>query len=86
MISRKRDIGTQRECTRTDRARSAARSIVRMHAHASQIHVEMRFEEAAYRRGDLFEKRRRLMADWARYIGKGATPGARVVSLRTGVR
>jgi integrase len=23
--------------------------------------------EAAYRRGDLFEKRRRLMADWARY-------------------
>ncbi len=27
--------------------------------------------EAAYRRGDLFEKRRRLMADWARYC---ATP------------
>ncbi len=23
--------------------------------------------EAAYRRGDLFEKRKRLMADWARY-------------------
>ena len=23
--------------------------------------------EAAYRRGDLFEKRRRLMADWAKY-------------------
>jgi integrase len=35
--------------------------------------------EAAYRRGDLFEKRRRLMADWARYCAtertaNGATP------------
>ncbi len=49
-------------------------------------HVVGNKVEAAYRRGDLFEKRRRLMADWARYIGKGATPGARVVSLRTGVR
>ena len=25
--------------------------------------------EAAYRRGDLFEKRRRLMEDWAHYCG-----------------
>jgi integrase len=25
--------------------------------------------EAAYRRGDLFEKRRRLMEEWARYCG-----------------
>jgi len=30
--------------------------------------------EAAYRRGDLFEKRRRLMADWAAYC---ATPSAK---------
>jgi integrase len=32
--------------------------------------------EAAYRRGDLFEKRRRLMADWAKFCGtvlKGGT-------------
>jgi integrase len=37
--------------------------------------------EAAYRRGDLFEKRRRLMAEWARYCT--ATPiTADVVSLR----
>jgi integrase len=28
--------------------------------------------EAAYRRGDLFEKRRRLMADWARYCARPA--------------
>ena len=25
--------------------------------------------EAAYRRGDLFEKRRQLMADWGAYCG-----------------
>jgi integrase len=35
--------------------------------------------EAAYRRGDLFDKRRRLMADWARYCAtertaNGVTP------------
>jgi integrase len=38
--------------------------------------------EAAYRRGDLFEKRRRLMADWARFC---AAPSAgEVVALRAG--
>ena len=37
--------------------------------------------EAAYRRGDLFEKRARLMADWARYCSKPAEPAA-VVSIR----
>jgi hypothetical protein len=25
--------------------------------------------EAAYRRGDLFERRRRIMADWAKFCG-----------------
>jgi integrase len=29
--------------------------------------------EAAYRRGDLFEKRCRLMADWARYLKQPIT-------------
>jgi len=37
--------------------------------------------EAAYRRGDLFEKRARLMADWARYCSKPSQPAA-VVSIR----
>jgi integrase len=32
-------------------------------------HVISNRVEAAYRRGDLFEKRRRLMADWAVYCG-----------------
>jgi hypothetical protein len=31
--------------------------------------------EAAYRRGDLFEKRRRMMADWAAFCGR-TTDGA----------
>jgi len=41
---------------------------------------DQRQAEAAYRRGDLFEKRRRLMADWAKYCD---TPkgGAQVVPL-----
>lgn len=36
--------------------------------------------EAAYRRGDLFEKRTRMMADWARYISTPA-PAGQVISL-----
>jgi integrase len=32
--------------------------------------------EAAYWRGDLMEKRRLLMADWAAYCGSKSTPGA----------
>ena len=36
--------------------------------------------EAAYRRGDLFEKRRRLMAEWARYCSAPAI-AAEVVQL-----
>jgi integrase len=37
--------------------------------------------EAAYRRGDLFEKRRRLMEAWAQFCGKPAT-GSKVVAIR----
>lgn len=36
--------------------------------------------EAAYRRGDLFEKRRRMMADWATFCGN-SIPGPRVISM-----
>jgi integrase len=40
--------------------------------------------EAAYRRGDLFEKRRRLMAEWEAYCyGPAAVPGNHVVTLRS---
>jgi hypothetical protein len=37
--------------------------------------------EAACRRGDLFEKRRRLMADWAAFCGR-VQPKGGVVSIR----
>jgi integrase len=38
--------------------------------------------EAAYRRGALLEKRRRLMAEWAMYCGTPASPVGDVVPLR----
>ena len=41
--------------------------------------------EASYRRGDLFEKRQRLMADWAAYCAKKPSNTANVTPLRQGV-
>ena len=40
--------------------------------------------EAAYRRGDLFEKRRRLMADWAVYCSTPHKSAANVTPIRAG--
>lgn len=40
--------------------------------------------EAAYRRGDLFDKRRRLMADWAVYCTTLATIASNVTPIRSG--
>ena len=48
---------------------------------AALAHTVKDATEAAYRRGDLFEKRARLMADWARYCSKPIEPAA-VVSIR----
>ncbi|MCA0359202.1 MAG: integrase arm-type DNA-binding domain-containing protein [Proteobacteria bacterium] len=45
-------------------------------------HVIGNKSEAAYRRGDLFEKRRRLMDDWANYCAGGGAAGANVMPLR----
>jgi integrase len=38
--------------------------------------------EAAYRRGDLFERRRRLMAEWADFCAGKAAPSTTVAKLR----
>lgn len=38
--------------------------------------------EAAYRRGDLFEKRRKLMAEWAKYCITGGMKTGTVISIR----
>ena len=45
-------------------------------------HVIGNKSEAAYRRGDLFEKRLRLMADWAAYCAGSGVAGADVVPIR----
>jgi integrase len=47
-------------------------SVQREVAEAALAHTLEDKVEAAYRRGDLFDKRTRLMADWAAYCAKGA--------------
>jgi len=42
--------------------------------------------EAAYRRGDMIEKRRRLMEDWATYCEGGTVSGDNVISIRGATR
>ena len=39
--------------------------------------------EAAYRRGDLFEKRRNLMNEWASFVYTPPAMGSNVVNLKT---
>ncbi|MFM7011188.1 MAG: tyrosine-type recombinase/integrase, partial [Betaproteobacteria bacterium] len=45
-------------------------------------HVIGNKSEAAYRRGDLFDKRRRLMVDWANYCASDGADGATVSPIR----
>jgi integrase len=49
---------------------------------AALAHVVGNKVEAAYQRGDLFDKRRRLMDEWARYCAASASGGA-VVPIKT---
>jgi integrase len=51
-------------------------------AEMALAHVVGNKVEAAYRRGDLFDKRRRLMAAWADFLSKALADNAKVVSLR----
>jgi integrase len=53
-------------------------------AEAALAHAIGDKVEAAYRRGDMFEKRARLMEDWAVFCGTVAKPekGAKVVPIR----
>jgi integrase len=52
-------------------------------AEAALAHVLEDKTEAAYQRGDMLDKRRRLMDGWAEFCAKPA-PAGRVVALRTG--
>jgi integrase len=51
-------------------------------AEAALAHALKDKTEAAYQRGDLLEKRRRLMVDWAAFCSKPTVAGA-VVTLRS---
>jgi integrase len=51
-------------------------------AEAALAHVNKDKTEAAYARGDLFEKRRRLMAEWATVLARPAIAASDVVPLR----
>jgi integrase len=51
-------------------------------AEAALAHVVRDKTEAAYQRGDFFDKRRKLMAEWATFCGRVAAPAADVVALR----
>ncbi|MDE2580911.1 MAG: integrase arm-type DNA-binding domain-containing protein [Rhodospirillales bacterium] len=53
-------------------------------AEAALAHTLRDKVEAAYQRGDMMEKRRRLMAEWATFCGRPQAAGE-VVPLRTGV-
>jgi integrase len=50
---------------------------------AALAHVVGSKVEQAYRRGDMFEKRRRLMDAWAEFCGKPAASQSAVISLRS---
>ena len=49
---------------------------------AALAHVVGNKVEAAYQRGDMFDKRRRLMAAWAEFCAKGLT-SAEIVPIRS---
>jgi len=51
-------------------------------SEAALAHVVGDKVEAAYRRGDLFEKRRKLMNAWANYWRSGASENAKVIPMR----
>jgi len=51
-------------------------------AEAALAHVIADRTEAAYRRGDLFEKRRHLMASWAAYCETDPSVGGAVIPMR----
>jgi integrase len=51
-------------------------------AEASLAHAIENKVEAAYRRGDLFDKRRRLMDAWGEFCGRCVVPLPSVVMLR----
>lgn len=54
-------------------------------AEAALSHVNGDKTEAAYLHSDVLDRRRRLMADWARFCGSGVKPTGKVVAIRKSV-
>ncbi len=59
-------------------------SYAREVSEAALAHIVADKVEAAYRRGDLFEKRRRPMADWAAFCARPAPEAGQLVPIRAG--
>ena len=57
-------------------------NVAREVAEAALAHTLRDKVEAAYQRGDLFEKRRKLMTDWAAFCSKPLVESADVVAIR----
>jgi integrase len=51
-------------------------------AEAALAHVVGDKTEAAYQRGDMLTRRRKLMEEWATFCTAGAAPKGEVISLR----
>lgn len=54
-------------------------------AEAALAHTLKDKVEAAYRRGDLFEKRRRLMTEWAKFCSQPSVGSKKVIGIRTDI-
>jgi len=83
-------LGTFHACKRPDRPNGGVKAAERTN-YPNPV-VEMALApaigdkvEASYRRGDLFAKRVRLMANWAKYCGTKPGDTAKVLTLQ-GVR
>lgn len=83
-------LGTFHACKRPDRLNGGVKAAERTNYPNPVVEMALAHAigdkvEASYRRGDLFAKRVRLMADWAKYCGTKPGDTAKVLTLQ-GVR
>jgi len=83
-------LGTFHACKRPDRPNGGVKAAERTNYPNPVVEMALAHAigdkvEASYRRGDLFAKRVRLMADWAKYCGTKPGDTAKVLTLQ-GVR
>jgi hypothetical protein len=76
---------TPHGCRSTFRDRAAERTYPREVAEMALAQAVSDKVETAYRRGDLFEERRRLLNDWAAFCAKPKPAGAggKIVAFRS---